>query len=48
LGPQRSDVVGDLLYADVLTGEDCTEIDLASSEAQPAALGHGDGLIVRT
>src|SRR5947199_8088855 len=36
------DVVSDFSHADVLSRKDLTEVDLAPSEAQAAALGHGD------
>jgi hypothetical protein len=32
---------------DVLPGEDVTEIDLPAVETDPAALGRGDGLVVK-
>ena len=36
----------DLLDADVLTGEDGAEVDLAAAEADAAAVGDGDGAVV--
>ena len=43
----QPDVIGDLAHADVLAGEHHAEIDFAPAEAQPAALGDGDGVIVQ-
>ena len=40
------DVVSDFTHPDGLSGKDLTEIDLASTEAQSAALSHGDGHVV--
>jgi hypothetical protein len=40
------DVVGDFSHADVLSRKDPTEIDFAASEAQTAALHHGNGHVV--
>ena len=40
-----SQMVSDLLDADVLTGEDGTQIDLATPHADAAALRDGDGLV---
>ena len=43
----QPDVLGDFAHADVLAGEDRAEVDFATAEAQPPALGDGDGLIVQ-
>src|SRR5258705_7781463 len=40
------DVVSDFSHANVLSREDLTEVDFAPSEAQAAALGHGDGHVM--
>jgi hypothetical protein len=42
----QPDVIGDFSRPDVLTRKDLTEIDLASCEAQAAALGDGDRHVV--
>ncbi|HTM02581.1 MAG TPA: hypothetical protein VL173_03680 [Vicinamibacterales bacterium] len=36
-------MLADLGHADVLAGEDVTEIDLAAMEADAAAVRHGEG-----
>ena len=41
------DALADLGYADALASEDMTEVHLASAEANPAAAGHHDRLIVK-
>ena len=40
------DVLVDLFDSDFLAGEDLAEIDLVSVEADPAAGGHDDGLVM--
>jgi len=42
----KPDVIGDLADADILTGEDPAEIDLALSEAQAATLSDRDGAVM--
>ena len=42
----QPDLLGDLLDADVLSGEHLTEIDLATPDADAAAGRDGDGAIV--
>jgi hypothetical protein len=42
----KPEMVVDLLDADGLAGEDQTEIDLAAIEADAAARGDGDRLVV--
>ena len=39
-------LLGDLLDADVLAGEDGAEIDFATTDADAAAVADGDGSIV--
>ena len=43
----QPDFIGDFLDADVLTGKDRAEVDLAAAEADAAALGDGDRAIVQ-
>ena len=38
--------VGDFFDADVLTGEDVAQVDLAASEADATAASDGDGAVV--
>lgn len=44
---EAPDLLGDLLYVDVLAGEHVTEIDLAASQTDPATARHGDRPIVK-
>ena len=43
----QPDALADLRDADVLPGKDVAEIHLLPFEANPAAVGHGDRLIVK-
>ena len=41
------DSIADFLDPDILTGEDGAEIDFSASDADAAALGDGDGSVVK-
>jgi len=44
---RQPDFIADLLDTDVLSGEDGAQVDLATPEADAAALSDGDGSVVK-